>query len=55
MVERFIHEQEALLTDTVKTGKNSVYQELEIEILRAESELTLVKTQQERTISNCKD
>jgi uncharacterized protein involved in exopolysaccharide biosynthesis len=48
MVERFIHEQERLLTDTVKTGKNPVYQELELEILRVESELTYLKTQMEK-------
>ena len=45
MVEEFIKEQESLLTDTVKTGKNPVYQELEIEIFRAEAELNSLKTQ----------
>ena len=44
-VEDFIREQESLLTDTVKTGKNPVYQELEIEVLRAEAELNSLKTQ----------
>jgi uncharacterized protein involved in exopolysaccharide biosynthesis len=44
VVERFIREQESLLKDTVKTGKNPVYQELEIEILRVESELKSLST-----------
>ena len=49
MVERFIKEQEGLLTDTVKTGKNPVYQELEVDILRVESELSYVKTHLEKS------
>ena len=44
-VEKFLQEQEASLTDRVTTGKNPVYQELEIEILRTESELSSVTTQ----------
>ncbi|MDR4488410.1 MAG: GumC family protein [Nitrospirales bacterium] len=47
MVETFIDDQESHLTDTVKTGKNPVYQALELEILRAESERTFFKTQAE--------
>jgi uncharacterized protein involved in exopolysaccharide biosynthesis len=44
-VEGFLQEQEAHLTDRVTTGKNPVYQELEIEILRTESELSSLTTQ----------
>ena len=44
-VETFLKEQEADLTDKVTTGKNPVYQELEIEILRTESELSSLTTQ----------
>ena len=47
MVETFIDDQESHLTDTVKTGKNPVYQALELEILRTESERTFFKTQAE--------
>lgn len=48
-VENFLHEQEANMTDRVTTGKNPVYQELEIEILRTESELSSLTTQIEET------
>ena len=44
-VETFLKEQEANLTDKVTTGKNPVYQELEIETLRTESELSSLTTQ----------
>ena len=44
-VERFLQEQESSLTDRVTTGKNPVYQEVEIEILRTESELSSRTTQ----------
>jgi uncharacterized protein involved in exopolysaccharide biosynthesis len=44
VVEGFIREQESLLKDTVKTGKNPVYQELEIETLRVEAELKSLAT-----------
>ncbi|MBA5863098.1 MAG: lipopolysaccharide biosynthesis protein [Nitrospira sp. CR1.1] len=44
-VEKFLREQEDRLTDRVTTGKNPIYQELEIEILRTESELSSVSTQ----------
>jgi uncharacterized protein involved in exopolysaccharide biosynthesis len=44
-VEGFLQEQEARLTDKVTTGKNPVYQELEIEILRTQSELSSLTTQ----------
>ena len=39
IVERFIAKQEALLDDTVTTGKNPVYQEMQMEIVRTEAEL----------------
>lgn len=44
-VEDFIREQEAHLPDTVTTGKNPVYQELEIEIHKSTSLLDSLKTQ----------
>jgi uncharacterized protein involved in exopolysaccharide biosynthesis len=44
-VEKFLQEQEASLTDRITTGKNPVYQEVEIEILRTESELSSRTTQ----------
>jgi uncharacterized protein involved in exopolysaccharide biosynthesis len=44
-VEGFLQEQEARLTDKVTTGKNPVFQELEIEILRTQSELSSLTTQ----------
>ena len=54
MVEQFIREQEDLLTDTVKTGKNPVYQELEIEILRTNAELNSLWTQIANTAEDLK-
>jgi uncharacterized protein involved in exopolysaccharide biosynthesis len=44
-VAKFLHEQESNLTDKVTTGKNPVYQEVEIGILRTESELSSLTTQ----------
>jgi polysaccharide biosynthesis protein PslE len=44
-VEKFLQEQESSLTDKVTTGKNPVYQDVEIEILRTESELSSRTTQ----------
>lgn len=44
-VEKFLREQESSLTDKVTTGKNPVYQELEIGILRTDSELSSLTTQ----------
>lgn len=44
-VEGFIREQEAHLPDMVTTGKNPVYQELEIEIHKAKSLLESLETQ----------
>lgn len=54
VVEQFIKEQEELLTDTVKTGKNPVYQELEIEILRTNAELNSLWTQITNTADDVK-
>ena len=44
-VEKFLQEQESSLTDKVTTGKNPVYQDVEIEILRTESEISSRTTQ----------
>mgnify|MGYP002401440899 CR=1 FL=1 len=44
-VSKFLQEQETNLTDKVTTGKNPVYQEVEIGILRTESELSSLTTQ----------
>lgn len=44
-VAKFLQEQESNLTDKVTTGKNPVYQEVEIGILRTESELSSLTTQ----------
>lgn len=55
MVEQFLDEQESHLTDTVKTGKNPVYQELEMEILRAASERTFFATQVEEMTQQLKE
>lgn len=44
-VAKFLQEQEANLTDKITTGKNPVYQEVEIGILRTESELSSLTTQ----------
>ncbi|MEO8324615.1 MAG: GNVR domain-containing protein [Nitrospirota bacterium] len=46
-VSKFLQEQESSLTDKVTTGKNPVYQEVEIGILRTESELSSLTTQVE--------
>lgn len=47
LVQSFIDEQEAQLTDKVTTGKNPVYQELEIELHKTDSELSSAKTRGE--------
>ena len=45
IIQGFIQEQEAKFNDRVTTGKNPVYQELEIEIHKAKSEYGSLKTQ----------
>ena len=45
MIQEFIQKQEANLTDKVTTGKNPVYQELEIEIHKSKSEYRSLETQ----------
>ncbi len=45
LVESFITKQEALLADTVTTGKNPVYQEMQLDIVRTEAELISAKGQ----------
>ncbi|GJL49375.1 GumC family protein [Candidatus Nitrospira salsa] len=45
MIEKFIHDQESILTDRVTTERNPVYQELSIEIHKAKSELRSLESQ----------
>ena len=45
LIRAFIEEQEGQLGDTVTSGRNPVYQQLELELLNAESEHAALQTQ----------
>ena len=45
LIEKFIQEQEEELGDTVTSGRNPVYQQLELELLSAKSERAALSTQ----------